>query len=216
MIEYPYTTSQILTDSRFVMYGGQIGTSTSQQREAAYLLAEDQMTEHLNSFLVHTIITGSINHVRDNLFITDFGHVQEIYGINLVVVKQLSPLMTEVHTGSALIKNAEHGLIEVFTDCTSIWMESASAVYKSGLSSGTSTQPAILTALTLAAQINLNEMDVSLANEGVADIGVQRFSNQAYSEERKHLLNTVFGNSATAQRIARLVKRYRSRPGLGL
>lgn len=198
------------------MYGGRIGTSTTPIREAAYLLAEDQMTEHLNSFIIPTIITGSISHIRDNLFQTDFGHVQQIYGVSLVSVRQLSPLLTEVHTGSALIKNAEHGLIEVFTDCTNFWLESASAIYKSGLASGTSTQPAMLSALTMAAQINLNEMNVSLANEGVADIGVQRFSNQAYSEERKRLLNTVFGNSAASQRIARLVKRYRSRPGLGL
>lgn len=217
MMEYPYSSSQVLTDSRFVMYGGQIGTSTSQVRELAYLLAEEQMTEHLNSFLVHTTITGSISYVRENLFATEFGHVQGVHGVNLTTIRQVNPLQTEVHTGSALVYNAQHGIISVFTQCQYIGrLHSSEAVYTSGLSSGTSTQPAMLAALTAAAQINLNEMNVSLANEGVADVGVQRFSNQAYSEERKHLLNTVFGNSAASQRIARLVRKYRSRPALRL
>ena len=215
MMEYPYNSSIVLTDSLFVKFGGQLGTSTSQQREMAYLLAEDQMTEHLSTFLIPTTITGSISLMNNGLFATEFGHVRQVNSVSIEVVRQLNPLQTEIHTGSALIRNAEHGYLEVFVNCNyGLWMYKSYAAYESGFSTGTSAQPAMLAALTLAAQINLNEMDVSLANEGVADIGIQRFSNQSYSEERKFLGNTVFGNSAAAQRIARLVRKYRSRPAI--
>ncbi len=180
----------------------------------AYLLAEDQMTEHLSTFLIPTIITGSIALLGNGLFSTEYGHVRQVFSVSVESVRQLSPLQTEIHTGSALIRNAEHGYLEVFVGCSNFWMSKSYAAYESGFSTGTSNQPLMLSALTLAAQINLNEMDVSLANEGVADVGIQRFSNQSYSEERKFLGNTVFGNSATAQRIARLVRRYRSKPAI--
>lgn len=88
-------------------------------------------------------------------------------------------------------------------------------VYDSGLQTGTSNSPSVMQALVLAAQINLNEIDVSLSNEGTADVGIQTFSSMNYSEVRAKLGNTAFGNSAVAQRIARLVRKYRSRPSIG-
>lgn len=217
MMEYPYNSSQILTDTIFIKFGGQIGTSTSFQREAAYLLAEDQMTEHLSAFLIPTIITGSISQLRNGMFETEYGYVRQILSLTIETVQQLSPLQTQLNTGSALIRNSQNGYLDVFVDCNygGNWMYKSYAVYESGLSSGTSLQPTMLAALTLAAQINLNEMDVSLSNEGVADIGVQRFSNQAYTEDRTKLGNTVFGNSAMAQRAARLVKKYRAKSAIG-
>jgi len=75
----------------------------------------------------------------------------------------------------------------------------------------------MLMALTIAAQINLNEMDVSLSNEGTADIGIESFSNQQYTEKRvkSGLGSTAFGNSPMANRAARLVRKYRSKPSIG-
>lgn len=216
MMQYPYNSPQILTDTIFVMYGGQIGTSTTFQRSAAFLLAEEQMTEHLNAFLVPTTITGSISIMRNGLFETEYGWVSQIYSVSFEKVKQVSPFQTEVNTGTAVIKDSQNGYLAVFVNCPYEYGYKGYATYQSGLSTGTSNQPAMRAALTLAAQINLNEMDVSLSNEGVADIGVQRFSNQAYSEDRKYLGHTVFGNSAMAQRIARLVKKYRSKTAVAL
>lgn len=218
MMQYPYYSPQVLTDSIFVKYGGRIGTSTSQIREVAYLLAEEQMVEHLGTFLVPTIITGAVTHLRGGLYMTEFGNVTQVFTAYVDRIKSHSPIVTETFSGSSVIANSVQGYLGLdFTYSCGGGCGGGGAgfryysSYQSGLSTGTSNQPAMLTALTLAAQINLNEMDVSLSNEGTADIGVQRFSNQAYSEERKHLLNTVFGNSAIAQRIARLVKKYRVR-----
>lgn len=214
MMQYPYNSPQVLTDSVFIMYGGQIGTSTTFQRQAAFLLAEEQMTEHLSTFLVPTTITGSISLMGNGLYETEFGHVRQVFSVFAERVLQLSPLRMEINTGSSLIFNADYGYLSAYFECNFFGFKTYAA-YESGLSTGTSNQPAMRAALTLAAQINLNEMDVSLSNEGVADVGVQRFSNQSYTEDRTKLGNTVFGNSAMAQRVARLVKKYRSKPAIG-
>lgn len=205
------------------MYGGQIGTSTTFQRQAAYLLAEDQMTEHLSSFIVPTVITGTVSYLRNGVYETEFGNVTRVFSAYVDRVRQVSPLTIETFTGTSVIVRGDNGYVSLFFDYSGCGGGCGGggngykyyAAYESGLSTGTANQPAMRAALTLAAQINLNEMDVSLSNEGVADVGIQRFSNQAYTEDRKTLGNTVFGNSAMAQRIARLTRKYRAKTAIG-
>jgi hypothetical protein len=216
MQQYPYYSPQVLTDNVFIQYGGQTGTSTVAQRQAAYLLAEEQMTEHLSAFLVPTIITGSIYWKGGTLFEAEFGHIQQVFAVSAKVIRQINPLETEIYTGSALIRNAEYGYIDSIFPCPYGRIYSTEAAYLSGLATGTVTSPTILGALSLAAQINLNEWDVSLSNEGVADVGIEQFSNQSYSEKRKYLGRTIFGDSPMAQRVARITKKYRAKPMVGL
>jgi hypothetical protein len=224
MQEYPYFTPQVLTDPIFLQYGGQTGTSTTAQRQAAYLLAEEQMTEHLNTFLVPTIVTGTYMWNGGNPFELDYGHLQIVNRVTIGDINWLNSCEVDTATGCAAIRNAQYGYIDVSYMLTcggcggvvGYPPYNIHVVYQSGFSSGTVTQPSILAALSIAAQINLNEWDVSLSNEGVADIGVQSFSNQSYSENRVKLGHTAFGSSAMAQRAARLVNKYRSRPGLSL
>lgn len=217
-MEYPYSTPQILTDSLFVQYGGQTGTSTVAQRQAAFVMAEEQMTEHLSAFLVPTIVSGSAWYRGGTLFETEYGHVQQVLYVQAKTVSQLNPLDTNIYTGSALIRNAEYGYIDItfpayYAGCYNGLLYENMVVYQSNLSTGTVSGPVMLAALTIAAQVNLNEMDVSLANEGVGDVGIQSFSNQGYSEQRVKLGRNAFGSSALAQRAARLVKKLRSKPG---
>lgn len=216
MYQFPYNSPIILTDQVFLQYGGQTGTSTNAQRQASYLLAEEQVTEDLSSFLHPTVITGTI-FWHQNFAETEFGHIQRILLASATKINSLDPLETETVTGSALIRNADYGYIDlVFPNYWSPKLYTVSIVYESGLSTGTSSQPTMLQALTIAAQINLNEMDSSLSNESTADIGVQKFSNQSYTEERAKLKRTTFGTSALAQRAARLIRKYRSKPAFGL
>ncbi len=215
MQEYPYHSPVVLTDDIFVKYGGQTGTATQAQRQVAYLLAEEQLTEHLGSFIVPTIITGSAMRENGRTFVLDYGHVQNVLLVNMVTVQNTNPLTLGYYTGAALIIEPQYGYIQVYEPSMYGVLQSMSVVYESGLATGTYTNPAVLSALTIAAQINLNEMDVSLSNESTADIGVQQFSNQSYSEMRVKLGVNSFGNSALAQRAARLVKKYRSKPSIG-
>jgi hypothetical protein len=220
-MDFPYYSPQVLTDQIFVDYGGMTGTSTSAQRQAAFLMAEKQMTEHLFAFLVPTIITGSVFYRGGTLFETEFGRVNSVLDVQFTRINSLSPLETQISTGSALVRNAKEGLLDIFIHpdyyaSTYYGMVyDRKVVYESGFSTGTVTQPDMLAALTMAAQINLNEMDISLSNEGTADIGVQVFTNQSYREERTKLLRTPFGSSAMAQRVANLTKGYRCKPSFG-
>ena len=216
MQQFPYFSPQILTDSIFLEYGGQTGTSTAAMRQNAYLLAEEQLTEHLSSFLVPTIITGSARFLsHKSMFETEFGNIQRVLLVSAEFIQNLDPLSTRVYTGTTLVRNAEYGLLDVVLPAGYGSLYKTTVVYQSGLASGTVTSPTILGALTLAAQINLNEWDVSLSNEGTADVGIEMFSNQSYSEKRKYLGRTVFGDSAMAQRVARMTKKYRAKPSIG-
>ena len=210
MQQYPYNSPLILTDSVFLLYGGQTGTSSAAQRQAAYLLAEEQMTEHLSCFLVPTIITGTHFYRGKNPVELEFGNITQLLLITKTYGEE--PIITS--TGSALIRNVQYGYIDVFPGSSVPY--NVQVVYESGLATGTYTNPAILSALTLAAQINLNEWDVSLSNESTADIGVQQFTNQSYSEMRTKMGKNIFGDSAISQRVARLVKKYRTKPSTGL
>jgi hypothetical protein len=211
-MEFPYDTPQVLTDDIFVLYGGQTGTSSAAQRQAAYLLAEEQMTEHLSAFLVPTIVTGTAWYRGGTLFETEYGQVQQVLLFTSEEVKQFSPLQLENVTGSVMVRNARYGYLDVILPCDYAFIHANTVVYQSGFASGTVTRPSMLSALSLAAQINLNEWDVSLSNEGVADIGIQQFSNQSYSEQRVKLGRNAFGSSAMAQRVKRLVMKYQSKP----
>jgi hypothetical protein len=219
--EYPYFSPIILTDPLFLQFGGQTGTSTVAQRQAAYLLAEEQVTEHLNTFLLPTTVTGTYQWNFGNPFELDYGHLLSVTRVTVSDVDWANSCQVDTATGCSQIRNARYGYIDVSAilscgGCGSIiaYPYNVQVVYESGLYSGTSYQPSVLAALSLAAQINLNEWDASLANEGTADIGIQSFSNQSYSENRVKLGRNAFGSSASAQRIGRLINKYRSRPGL--
>ncbi len=219
MQQFPYSTPQILNDSVFLQYGGQTGSSTAAQRQAAYLIAEEKMTEHLSAFLVPTIITGSAWFRGGTLFETEFGHIQRVILVNARTIVQTEPLDTNIYTGSVLVRNAEAGYLDItFPAYYRVVygygrLYDNTVVYESGLATGTSSSPIMLSALTMAAQIHLNMWVQDLSNEGVGDIGIQSFSNMSYSENRVKLGRTVFGSSAIAQQIAAMTKKYRTKNG---
>lgn len=223
MQQYPYFSPRVLTDSIFLLYGGHSGTSSAAQRQIAYLLAEEQVTEYLNTFLVPTVVTGTYLWRGENPLTLDYGHLLDIKAVSFNSVGNGNSCSFSSNSGCAFIRNSEYGYLDVISilgcgGCSSLlgtYPYNVQVVYESGFNSGTVTQPAMLQALSMAAQINLNEMDLSLSNEGTADIGIQAFSNQKYYEKRVPLGTSSFGNSPVANRIARLIKKYRSRPSIG-
>lgn len=212
---YPYGSPQILTDEVFLLYGGETGTSTAAERQAAYLMAEEQASEHLKAFVVPTIATGSANRISGHSFYTENGWVHTILLIQLETVTNTNPYTTKIYTGTAAILDSQYGYINIYNPAMYGCLQRVTVSYESGLPTGVYTNPSVLQSLTIAAQINLNELDVSLSNESTADIGVQQFSNQSYAEIRTKMGKNAFGDSALAQRASRLIKRYRSRPSTG-
>lgn len=224
MKQYPYNSPVILSDDQFLLHGGQTGTSSPAQRDIAYRLAEEQMTEYLGAFLAPTIVTGTYFWRGSNPIVLDYGQLIQVNQVILASPDWSNSCAIETVTGCHAVRgDGQYGLIDVtqLMNCSGcnhiigLYPYNIQVAYESGLQTGTSLQPAIMQALTLAAQVNLNEIDVSLSNEGTADVGIQQFTNQKYSETRTMLGTTQFGNSAVAQRIARLVRKYRAKPSMG-
>lgn len=223
MQQYPYNTPIVMTDETFLLYGGMTGTSGDAQRQIAYGLAEEQMTEYIHSFLIPTIVTGTFFWRGGNPIILDYGNITNVLLVAINSHDWSNGCTLTSTTGCYAVRgDGRYGAIDVqaLVNCSGCGQVvsppyNVQVVYESGLQTGTSFGNSMLQALTLASQINLNELDFSLSNEGTADVGIQNFSNQKYTETRITLGTTAFGNSAVAQRIARLVRKYRTKPVVG-
>jgi len=212
MILYPYNSPIILTDAIFLAYGGMTGSSVANQRSASYFIAEQMVSEDLSTLLLPTIVTGThLAHPLGNPYILDYGYVRRIVQVNWLDVEEKSYFIETMPSIYFGLLDDERGLLAVNT----YWgMESPyklRVVYEAGLPSGTSYQPHVLLALTTMAGVFLNEI-IGFGNEGDGDVGIEKFRNQQYSEERKFLLRTTFGASAKAQFVWKLLgslRRYR-------
>lgn len=171
------------------------------------------MSNHLGTFLLPIIVTGSFDYHPGRSFIsTDYGLVHRLLSVE-VTDKDSAVLYTV--SGStyryAFIHEDGYGYIKVVDffgqcgGCGSLGPQKFRIAYEAGLPTGSANHPSILLGLVMAAQINLNEMIYPSANEGVGDVGINSFHSLDYSETRKPLKNTVFGNSAKANKIAQLV-----------
>lgn len=207
---YPYSTPIILTDSIFITYGGHENNTVLAQRQGAYVIAEEAVSRDLNTFLLPTIVSGSFTPYHNRL------RLAHAYVNSILSVKYYDSegdLIETLGTDDYQLYNDEYGLLDL--EAYSRWRCThlqhpyrVDVVYNAGLQSGTSYQPNILMALTTYADIILNEM-IGYGNEAPGDIGVQDFTNQEYSEKRVKLLNTVYGSSARANFVSKLLTRYR-------
>jgi len=120
MKQYPYNTPQILNDSQFLLYGGRTGTSSDFQREIAYSLAEEQMTEYINAFILPTTVTGTYFWKGTNPVILDYGHVSQINQVVFSSVDWANSCAIETVTGChALRGDGTYGYLDVqyLTSC---------------------------------------------------------------------------------------------------
>ena len=78
-------------------------------------------------------------------------------------------------------------------------------VYHAGLPSGVAWSPVVLSVLSTAAQLELNEI-VGYGNESSGDVGVQEWQNQEYREKRVKMVRSSFGTSPRANRAWRLLQ----------
>lgn len=206
---YPHSSPLILNDSIFVQYGGQTGTFSSAQRSAAYLIAEQQATTYLNTFLLPTTVTGTWGYGAR--VVTDYGYVSQVKAVNILSKDSYTECTLQTDSGCVFIWEDTFGYLDVgcilnYCNCGNYLVPyQIQVAYTAGLPTGVANQPAMLLALTMAAQISLNEMIFPSQNEGTGDIGIQEFSSLDYSEKRVALKRTAFGNSAKANKVAQLL-----------
>lgn len=223
MIIYPFTYPLILNDTIFLDYGGKSGTFTSTQRQSSYLIAEMQASQYIGTLLLPTNVTGTYPFMGKMRIPTDYGYVQQLNNVSIFSKNALcgSCSLTS-NDGCGYIYEDTFGYIDVrqtMSSCGIAWDGYPLVVpnypyqiqisYQAGLPTGTANQPTFLEALTILAQIDLNEKDPgnSGINETTGDLAVQSYKSLDYSEERgKHsLVKTALGESAKAMRAKRLI-----------
>lgn len=227
MVIYPFNSAIILNDTVFTEYGGKTGTFSVAQRQASYLLAEMQVTSYIGTPLLPTNVTGTYPFMGKMRIPTDYGYVHQLYNVNVLSKSQLYSTCDLVsNEGCGYIYNDTFGYID-FKQVSLIcglsllgtWGGSAVVVptvpyqiqisYQAGLPTGTASQPPFLEALTILAQIDLNEKDPgnSGINETTGDLAVQEYKSLDYREVRgEHsLVKTALGESAKAMRAKRLI-----------
>ena len=206
---YPHSSPIILNDSIFIQYGGVTGSFSSAQRTAAYRIAEQQATNHLHTFLLPTIVTGTFGYAPR--IVTDYGYVHQVYSVNILSKNNLTTCALRSDSGCVFIWEDTFGYLDVscilnYCNCSIPSLPyQIQVAYQAGLPTGVATQPASLLALTMAAQISLNEMVFPSLNEGTGDVGIEEFASMDYREKRVRLGRNAFGSSAKAQKIAQLL-----------
>ena len=209
---YPVNTVQIMSDSVFVAYGGETGTSTPAMRNASYYMAEESLCSHLGTLLTPTILTGTLYPYPNGMAVTEWGYVSQIYG--LLGTDNLGNSQMHTDVSYALI-DSDNGFFDTRTASILGWsactpcpcgrMEKQELIYQAGLQTGVSMRPNMLMALTILSDIALKEMSPLGMNEGVGDIGIKSFSTAGYTESRVDLIRTALGTSARAQYARKLV-----------
>ena len=206
---YSLNTPIILNNATFLLYGGQSGSYTQPQLDAAYRIAEQQATTFLGTFLLPVIVTGTFGY--QPRIVTDYGYVNRVLGVNLLSRDSWTNCTLQSDSGCVFIWDDTFGYLDVgcvasYCGCPS--PSQVQVVYEAGLPTGVSSQPAVLLALTMAATISLNEMIFPSANESTGDIGLKEFTSMGYSgysEKRVATARNSFGNSAKAYKIGQLL-----------
>ena len=220
--EHYHLAPVILTDTMFFAYVPTChNVGTVAQRKAAYLFAEQQMMDELGTFLVPTIITGSMmwpDYPRP--LVLPYDRIQAIPRVVVTAFKGDDTLETYENAAQGIIRDGRGVIDAIVTGYPHHWemgggMYQAIITIQAGLPTGVSAVDTSLhMGLALAAEIMLNEIVDPGSNEGgPGDPGVKQWGSLGYSETRQDLRMTAFGQSAKANFIRRLIehlKRIRS------
>lgn len=212
MNTYPLSFPIILTDDIFIAYGGQSGTTTPAQRSASYLIAEKQASKYIGTLLLPVVVTGTFPYMGSHRIATDYGYVHEVLSVSVLGVNSLTNCTLESHDGCVFVLSDTYAYLDVHGalmgcgECSGpVSAYNYQIAYRAGLPTGTANQPDVLLALTILAEISLNEMIYPRANETAGDVGVESFSSLDYSEKRSKMKRTILGTSARADKAARLL-----------
>lgn len=217
--DYPVDSVLIMNDAVFVMYGGETGTSLPGQRQAAYYIAEEAMSRHLQCLLNPLTITEQVFPTLGGTTELNWNRVHDVYAMRITDNRSISHVITGTLSSpidSWVIRDARNGHIDVnnairkflgwgYEQYSNYGALNVEVTYNSGLSTGTAMRPNMLNALTIMSDIALKELSALGLNESTGDVGVKIFSSNGYQEQRVDLVRTALGTSARAQYARKLV-----------
>jgi len=218
-VDHAHLSPVILTDSMFFeMLPTLIVTGSSTHRDIAYLLAEQQMMQYLQTFLIPTIITGTYLWERPARSIRlDHCYVHTINRIKVTSFSGECDCDLDENDACAVIRDT-WGIIDARVTayavrarcgaCAPGYFYQALVTYSAGLPTGTSSQDkALHLALAKVAEINLIEIiDPGAAEGGPGDPGIESWSSLGYSQKRHQIIIYPWGSSPNANFAGRLVK----------
>jgi hypothetical protein len=223
---YPLTSPIILNDVNFSQYGGQgTGTFASAILQNAYLMAEIQVTEYIGTPLLPVTVTGTYPFMHQNRIATYYGYVQQLLSVSIQTRQGCSDCGQTSNDGCGYVYQDTFGYVDfrqLASVCGWSWWGypyspyilsyapyQIQLAYIAGLPTGTATQPSILRALTIVAQIALDDMFPGMVgqNESVGAVGIQEFRSLDYFEKRAEhaLVKTALGDDARSQRAKKLI-----------
>jgi hypothetical protein len=214
MLIYPFSSPIILTRNVFVRYNGQPATFSDDILKDSFWLAEMQVTSYIGTPLLPVIVTGTFGAGSPRIA-TDYGYVHRILSVGVLSRQSYSNCDLTNNSGCAFVYDDTFGYVDwkqLSSICGCGYPSSNYQVqiaYEAGLPTGTANQPTVLEALTILAQIDLNEKfpgDAGM-NEGAGDVTIQEFRSLDYAEKRGDhaLIQTALGGSPKAMRAKRLL-----------
>jgi hypothetical protein len=219
----------IMSDDTYVLYGGQTGTSAASQRDAAYIIAEQLAEEELGTFLTETRTTGTYPIPVPGRSL-QLGR-KRVHSIDSVVLMHGCSLDCTIDEcdGCAFIINSDAGIIKVTPKWGSVPSCTCGCgaakgypylyriVYTAGCGSGINTHPNFLLALTIVAEIALQQItDPGASQGGPGDPGIQSWSNMRYRQENRWPAMSRLGLSPRAQYATHLLRGFKKRRALKL
>jgi len=221
---YPYNQPIILNEDIAQAYGIDVEKASSEMQEAAYTIAEQFVTDDIGTFLLPTTVTGTYSFNLTRPIVTDYAYVQSVNLIQFLDVEE-DVYYSVVGTDNVYVsvRDSTYGIVDIHSvwlncRCSSSWgiyPYKVNVSYTAGLPTGTANNPKFLMALSMTADLILNQL-LGYGNEADGLVGVSEFKNQDYSEKRHNLKRTVYGSSARAQLISDLVASYKVHQLVGL
>ena len=226
-VEYHHLSPVILTDEIFERYVPELtigDESQNDQRQGAFLIAEQQMIRALRTPLVPTQVSGTFRfYVPYAPIILPHTYVRSVDAITAYGFD--SGCSCDMHdiNACAYLRNflgivdtrIIAGYMRSGCGCGSVKPHHFDITYTAGLETGTSMNDAsLLRSLSILAQIELLEMlDPGGLEGGGGDAGVQSYSGPGYSETRTKtsVRSTPLGESVMANKAWRLVKHLKRR-----
>lgn len=236
MLEWVQTNTLILSDDLYFAYIGdpQI-TGTFTQRSAAYLMAEQAMTQHLKTPMLPTAITGTFlwpslrgmdSYKRgEHTIILPLKWIQSIESITVLYGGGTGTCGLQTTAGCYRIRDTI-GYVDTFCVDSLIQRQCSSfplpyqvqIAYTAGLPTGIAADDLSLhMALAMKAEEILNEIVDPGANPGGPGApGVQNWSTLGYSETPlpESLNVTALGSSARMNRAVQLVRHLKRKRAL--
>jgi hypothetical protein len=234
------TGTYILNDDIFRKYtddGGHVGSNDG-QREAAYMIAEQQACDYLKTSLGSATVTGTFPwpHNARNRVMLPYTYIQAAHAVSGLFDPSTNCEESEYSACARLIQ-PDHGILDL-NSCGDVLRRSCSCsgygghggqgvggypfikfriAYTMGLPDHAASHPSLRMGLVTAAKLALEQIiDPGGAEGGPGDPGVKSFSDTGYSETRDGLKMTSFGMSPLANYAARMLEPFKIKRALSL